>query len=159
MNYSDKKRDFRYSFGPGKDILDREQFIAKYKGKVDFIIFDEGSINDSINLFWRFGLSKNSLVKNLYSINYIKESLIVSVETDSNISLQRIINRAGDSFIDVIKDESIQKNILIDVSKYFSYVSEYLKDLEYEFKSVSSIDIVDKKVKTILFHLRQNKPN
>jgi len=150
MKFKGGSYDFKRCFGPAKDIIDRIYFLKVACRDVDYVVFDEGSINDCINLTWRFGLGFDILKYQLQTITYLCEykTRIMIFDTDVEISLSRINKRSGLTFIDYEKKEK-RKEILLDVFLYFSFADKFLKDNYSNVKNLNLEDSLEHRITKI----------
>jgi len=126
MNFRSGGYDLKQTLGPLKDASDREHFLKQKCQDADFVIFDEGSINDCVNLTWRFGLSKKVMLEQIASISYLKNTQIMIFPVDSGVSFRRINDRNGLTFID-FKEVDERLRILQSVAPFFAHAVEHLK--------------------------------
>jgi len=137
MNFRSGDYDLRQTLGPLKDASDREYFLKKECQDADFVVFDEGSINDCVNLAWRFGVPKKIMLKQITSISYLKNAEIMLFPSDIDVTFERINKRNGETFIDYEKKGERLK-ILQTVFPYYEAAYEFVFE---KFVNVTAMDL------------------
>ncbi len=126
------KHNHKDIIGPIKDIQARDYIFLNYWQDVDFIILDEGSVYVTVDLVWKYKVSKNFIKEYLEDCKYLKRTKLFLFQLNTNLSVARVENRKDNSFIDKLNRESI-RNELTEIKEYYEFLYNYLGDKDNVF--------------------------